>query len=300
MGNIVEADYRVVQERSLPVIASEIREIEGNVCRVALDGAVRIGRKLKEAKDLAGHGEWEKWCSDNLGYNLRTAQRFMEISEEYGSENSPYAKATMLSDLSISKALALLQVPEEEIESFVQNHEIEEMTVKELQEEIKELKARLSVAAAEAEMLRTSGADPEKIADLTSRLEKQKEKNKKLQDDIKVEKERTAQAVEEAKKNEREAAKIEAEQQAADRIRGAEEKSIALTEEIHRLERRIENASDEAILYFKLKVDQLQENFAECRSMALSSGSPDKLISALRSITEAFLSELIITEEAHD
>ena len=45
MSNIVEADYRVVQGRTLPVIASEILFIESQVARTALEGAIQIGLK---------------------------------------------------------------------------------------------------------------------------------------------------------------------------------------------------------------------------------------------------------------
>ena len=66
MSNIVEADYRVVPERTLPVIASEILYIESQVAKTALDGAIQIGNKLKEAKEKVDHGQWENWCSENL------------------------------------------------------------------------------------------------------------------------------------------------------------------------------------------------------------------------------------------
>ena len=59
MSNIVEADFKIVQERTLPVIAGEILQIEENVGRVALDGAIRIGERLKEAKEKVEHGQWE-------------------------------------------------------------------------------------------------------------------------------------------------------------------------------------------------------------------------------------------------
>ena len=69
MSNIVEADYRVVPERTLPVIASEILYIESQVAKTALDGAIQIGNKLKEAKGKVDHGQWEDWCNENLNYS---------------------------------------------------------------------------------------------------------------------------------------------------------------------------------------------------------------------------------------
>ena len=80
MNNIVEAEYKVMQERTLSVIASEILLIEENVGRVALDGAIRIGEKLKEAKEKVEHGQWETWCKENLDYSKSKAEKLMKIA----------------------------------------------------------------------------------------------------------------------------------------------------------------------------------------------------------------------------
>ena len=142
MSNIVEAKYRVVHERSLPVIASEILYIESQVAKTALEGAIQIGMKLKEAKEKVEHGHWEEWCSENLNYSKSKTEKLMKIAAEYGDENSPYAKTYMCTDLSISKALKLLQVPENEVEKFAEENKVQDMTVKELEEEIKALKKK--------------------------------------------------------------------------------------------------------------------------------------------------------------
>lgn len=140
MSNIVEVEYKVVQERTLPVIASEIIQIEENACRVALDSAIRIGEKLCEAKEIAGHGDWAKWCEENLNYSQRKAERFMKIYSEYGDENSLYLKSTTLSNLSISKALSLLDLPKEDVEKFAEKHDVGELSTRQLEEEIRKLK----------------------------------------------------------------------------------------------------------------------------------------------------------------
>lgn len=141
MNEIVNAEYRVVQERTLPVIVSEILTIEKNVCSVALDGAIQIGQRLHEAKAQVEHGEWENWCKQNLNYSHSQATRFMKLATEYGDENSPYSKIATSQDFSISKALELLKVPEEEVEDFAKSNDIESDTVKELREKIKLLTA---------------------------------------------------------------------------------------------------------------------------------------------------------------
>ena len=171
MSNIVAADYRVVPERTLPVIASEILYIESQVAKTALDGAIQIGIKLKEAKEKVDHGQWEDWCSENLNYSKSKAEKMMKIATEYGDENSPYAKTYMCTDLSISKALRLLQVPESEVESFAEKNDIQDMTVKELEDKIKALKQEKEDQSVEME---------KEILELQERMEKKNDEAERL------------------------------------------------------------------------------------------------------------------------
>lgn len=204
MNEIVNADYMIVQERTLSVIVSEILTIENNVYKVALDGAVQIGQRLQEAKAQVGHGEWENWCRENLNYSHEQATRFMKIATEYGDENSPYSKVATSQHFSISKALELLKVPEEQVETFVEEHDIEEISVRELREEIKKLKSEKqdlqtekeaayeTAAKAEAELTTTRNAkikashQAEEYAkaceELRSQLEAEKNKSPDMSD----------------------------------------------------------------------------------------------------------------------
>ena len=145
MSEIIESTGREVAERTPEVIAVEIRTIEENIYKTAVTGAIEIGFRLQEIKDALPHGEWYNFISKNLGYSERQAQNFMKIASEYGAENSPYfdalSKTHTCADLSISKALRLLQVPENEVENFVEKHDVSQMKVKELEEEIKKLKS---------------------------------------------------------------------------------------------------------------------------------------------------------------
>lgn len=166
MNEIVNADYMIVQERTLSVIVSEILTIENNVYKVALDGAVQIGQRLQEAKAQVGHGEWENWCRENLNYSHEQATRFMKIATEYGDENSPYSKVATSQHFSISKALELLKVPEEQVETFVEEHDIEEISVRELREEIKKLKSEKQDLQTEKEAAYETAAKAE--AELTT------------------------------------------------------------------------------------------------------------------------------------
>lgn len=263
MSNIIEAEYKVIQERTLPVIASEILQIEENVGRVALDGAIRIGEKLKEAKEQVEHGQWESWCQDNLNYSKSKTEKLMKIAAEYGNENSVYAKTYTCTDLSISKALRLLQVPEDEVESFAENNNVSEMTVKELEAEIKALKEE----KADAEALKKESIRmKQELDDLKAAGAKQKEKNKKLSDDLKAEKEGKEEEVRKALDKEKERLQQEAEAAAEKQLQQAWKENEQLSREIDQLSRKIENSSNENTLTFKLRVDQLQEVFEECKS----------------------------------
>ena len=110
MSNIVEADYKVVIDDDLPTLVARIKTAEATVYRVTLAGVIEIGKCLEAAKEKVKHGEWEEWCTENLGYSQRQAQRFMKIADTYGNENSIFGKSDTLSDLSISKAYSLLSI----------------------------------------------------------------------------------------------------------------------------------------------------------------------------------------------
>ena len=310
MSNIVEADYRVVQERTLPVIASEILFIESQVARTALEGAIQIGLKLKEAKEQVEHGQWENWCHENLNYSKSKTEKLMRIASEYGDENSIYAKTYTCTDLSISKALSLLQVPEEEVKNFSENNDVESMTVKELNDKIKALESEKEMRAVEVNVLteeyekrltaadeelehikneltelQDSTADPDALADLEAKLEKAKEKEKKLKEEMKQEKASRDLQIQQAVEEKADQMRKEAEQAAAGRLSEAESLNTELAEKLDHLEKKLESRTDESLLLFKLKSDQLQEVFRECLHAADEAGNP-KLKQALKGLMQ--------------
>ena len=316
MSNIVEADYRVVPERTLPVIASEILYIESQVAKTALDGAIQIGIKLKEAKEKVDHGQWEDWCSENLNYSKSKAEKMMKIATEYWDENSPYAKTYMCTDLSISKALRLLQVPESEVESFAEKNDIQDMTVKELEDKIKalkqekedqsvemekeilELQERMEKKndeaerlAGELESMKSQTADPEEIIKLEEKLHKAKERENDLKEKLKAEKEARDQEIQKALEKEGDKLKAEAETAAAKHIESTQRENEEMTQRVKELEAKIDNVSNESLMLFKLKVDQLQKIYQECQDAATDTPDPGKTKAALVQIMEALIGQ---------
>lgn len=130
------------KERTPAIIGAEIRMFVDAGRRVTLLCGIEIGRRLCEAKDMLQHGEWLPWLERETDMTDRTAQRYMRAFNEYGAAQQsffgPVTNATTLSDLSISKALALLSVPESEREQFAADVDAEHLSARELEKAIRE------------------------------------------------------------------------------------------------------------------------------------------------------------------
>lgn len=332
MNNVIEADFQVVEERTPETIRAEIKTIEAQVYKTTLDGVVQIGSRLRELKDMMDHGKWLPWCEENLGYSKRQAQKYMELSEEYGKENSPYSNAQTCAHLSISKAYSLLALPEEEVESFAENHDVENLTVKELEAEIKDWKqknedlkkekenvqAEMETARKERETLlrqiddgevrrlelveeieelKERKADPEEIEKLRKKLDKEKETVKDLKDQLKQGDENRQRLIDDALAKQKDRMKKEAEEAQAQKVKEAEELRRAAERQTEALKKKLEQAGNEEVLRFKLKADQLQEDFKamEIDIQAMKdkdTGQADKLKAALKTIMETLIGRL--------
>uniref|UniRef100_UPI002627EF93 DUF3102 domain-containing protein n=1 Tax=uncultured Flavonifractor sp. TaxID=1193534 RepID=UPI002627EF93 len=129
------------QVRSIEVITGEILDLKQKGGQVILD----IGRCLIEAKSLLNHGEWLPWLNEQVEFSERTAQKFMRLAREWSNPST-------LADLGASKALMLLALPESERDSFVQDHNVIDMSARQLEQAIKERdEARAAAQRAEAD-----------------------------------------------------------------------------------------------------------------------------------------------------
>lgn len=298
MSDSIEARYQIVQERTLPVIVSEIHQIERTVYGVAMDGAVQIGEKLKEARAQVPPGEWVQWLDQNLNYSKSQAYNFIQIAEKYGNENSPYFSFQTSGNLSISKALELLRLPEEDVESFAESHDIENETVKSLRQEIASLKEEKQQAEHKADVLdqnidkamsdiadlqkqlqetvsETAFAEMQEAAqqkqeDLTKELNDAKAKLDKAKEDLKKAKAKNkvleAAKDEEVQRGIRDAlpdlekkAREEGAADAAATLAKNAEDIERLQAEVDRLEADKAKLSDTSLVRFKIYCNQLQE-----------------------------------------
>ena len=141
-------------ERDIETITGEILEAK----RAGGEAILTIGRCLIEAKEQLPHGEWLPWLNERVEFSERQARRFMQLYRE--CSNRP-----ALADLGATKALALLALPPEEREQFVAEHNVVDMTSRQLQQAIRERDEARAAAehaqadAAAAEQARAKMAD---------------------------------------------------------------------------------------------------------------------------------------------
>ena len=147
----------IVVTRTSALIAAEINSIKNQTRMMLLLNSIEIGRRLAEAKSLIPHGEWGKWLETNVNYSQSTANNLMRIFEEYGADQLTIfgadVKSQALGNLSYTQAVALLGVPQDEREDFIKDHDVANMSTRELQQAIKErdeARRQLEIAQKEA------------------------------------------------------------------------------------------------------------------------------------------------------
>lgn len=113
--------------RSLVEIEADILAQKRTIGR----SIVIIGQDLIEAKNKLDHGLWGTWLADRVNFSQSTAENYMKIAEQVDSDSA-------LLNLPYTKVLALLAVPAEEREDFAADNHIEDKSVAEIKQLIKE------------------------------------------------------------------------------------------------------------------------------------------------------------------
>ena len=288
--------------RDIETITGEILEAK----RAGGEAILTIGRCLIEAKEKLHHGEWLPWLNERVEFSERQARRFMQLYRE--CSNRP-----ALADLGATKALALLALPADERERFVEEHNVVDMTSRQLQQAIKERdEARVAAEhaqadAAAAEQARAKMADDMRL--LNARLEGSREDRDQAMRD-------RDQAMQEAGRLEKELAELKARpvdvavetvvdqaaidkaraeavagmQDKLDRAKAAKEKAeekrkaaegalAAAQEQLERLrreEKRSELSSDKDLAQFELLFGQAQETVNKMHGILLKVKSRDE------------------------
>lgn len=158
--------------RTIEEISASIRAHAASMCM----SYIAIGRDLIEAKGKLSHGEWLPWLQD-MGFSSSAASNYMRLAREIPPDS-------MIGALPVSKALALLQLPAGERETFAQANNIEDQSAEEIKRLIRERdEARQALEQANDKAQRDINAMDRDIVQKNSRiallenaLEKEKQK----------------------------------------------------------------------------------------------------------------------------
>lgn len=153
-GRMISAHTRD-KPRTPEMIGAEIRMYVDAGRRVMTLCAIEIGRRLVEAKGMLNHGEWLPWLKKETDFSERSAQLYMQVFNKASAAQlsifGPEAKAQTFADLPISKTLALLSLPESEQERFMEEVDVESLSVRKLEALVKERTEELNARKEEAE-----------------------------------------------------------------------------------------------------------------------------------------------------
>ena len=183
--------YEAVEviSRPLETVKQEILSLTRQAQVNSVHYICEIGKRLLEAKEQVGHGEWGNWLNNEVNYSQSTAENFMKIYKEYGNNQlslfSDMQNSQTLGKLEFSKLLLLTSVPAEDREEIAKEVDAENISVRELQERLKERTAEL-----EEERNRSRESSDrilklrETISDREKKIEKLKNNISELEKDI--------------------------------------------------------------------------------------------------------------------
>lgn len=317
-------------QRTPDIIGAEIRGLTQQAKTMTLWFGIEIGRRLTEAKEMLEHGQWLPYLKEQTEFSRSSAGRLMTLYKEYGAAQTSLFGAESnyptLNNLSISNALRLLAVPEDEREEFAAEHDVEHMSARELDELIKQ-RDEAEQRAARAEEQVQQAADGAAKADeqyqkakqelhlLREKLENaeaqkaaaEKElselRERPVEVAVEVDEKAVAEAVTAARakndaewaekmakvKNELSEAGLKAEKLKA-KIKKAEEKAAASAAELEKL-KKSQTLSDPNTAVFKQIFEQVQEDFNKLHGSLLKvrASDPDtaeKLTAAVRALVD--------------
>lgn len=173
--------------RTPEIVAAEINSIKFQTRNVLLFNSIEIGKRLTEAKEMMEHGQFGKWLAEAVDYSQSTANNLMKIYEQYGADQGALfgdnSKSQTFGNLSYSQAVALLGIPAEEREQFIEDNNAAELSIRELKTKIKEYEEKNKQLDAANKNLNnilqgtqeSFNKELVKTENLTAQLEEQKE-----------------------------------------------------------------------------------------------------------------------------
>lgn len=340
--NAIDVVYQTnvaIENKSMEQLAGEINtgyHQAENLARMSYLFLAEVGQKLIEVKGRLKHGHFENWCENNLEFSKSKAEKCMKLAKRMNDENSLFSKTETFTDIEISTVWALLAAPEEVAAEVIETHDVTDMTVRELKEEISRLKNEKAIvennnddirkelaraqnklaeavteedysrmqneyveaqAELEKELREAKAGAEEEIEKLNQKLQKAKEdlkKQKEKQKELETSKEEEIKkGIEEALPEIEKKAREEGAADAAATLAQNTEEIMRLTEEVEKLEAEKAKLSNNALMEFKLYVDQLQDIYYKINDIITEQNLHDedlgaKMQTALQKIVEGW------------
>lgn len=157
----------IITVRDVDTITAEIKTIEKNLMQAVIYSYIEIGRRLTEAKEIVGHGNWGKYLEESVRYSQQWATNLMNLYKEYGNPQESlfesFTNSQSFGNIDVTKHILLLAVPAEERSEFAEVHNAEHSSVRELKEAIRERDANLQAASEQAVRAEKAEAEVEKL-----------------------------------------------------------------------------------------------------------------------------------------
>lgn len=257
-----------IMVRTPEVIAVEINNIKEQTKKMVLFNSIEIGRRLVEAKAMIGHGDWGNWLEKTVDYSQRTANNLMKIFEEYGSNQivlfGDNAKSQAFANLSYTQAVALLGIPQDEREQFIEENDIEDMSTRELQKAIKERDEAIEEKEKLSTKLKNTEEYAKEIAEERDKLSKSHEELKKENEKQSEEAERLRKELDEAK----ETGDDEEIEKLKNSLKKAEEELEDSTKKIKELDKQLKEKPIEVPATVEKIPNEVERELSELRKKA--------------------------------
>jgi len=313
MNEIIDVEYKELgplEDKSTETLTIETNNLWQQMETIGAVGmmlAAQAGQRLNIIRNRIPHGQWEEWCRDNLKFSYRKAARLMNLATKIEDENSLFSNLPTLADIEISKVYELLAAPEEAAKEVIENNNIEDITVRELREELQKSKEALKSRDYDIEALqetirklnveKNNAADPAELEELKLKLLKAEDKLKKAKEAQKKAAEDAQKKAEEELSKSIEAAKEEARKEVSDNMDSLKTELEAALEENKKLSQALDNSNNKELAVFKVKSDQLQSDFNSCLESITAlrqqdSELADKANQALKKVLNVLLDKL--------
>lgn len=223
------------KEMTAEQLGGEIRLLTAQARRMALSYGIQIGYRLKLAHEKVGPHGWAEWLARETEFSPAAASRFQKLYEGYGKDQGSLFGVEnnfpTLEKISVSNALRLLAVPEEEREEVAAELDAEHISARELE---KALAERDEARKAKKEAEELAGRISDERTELLGALNQAETEKAKLTQRVKelesrpvdVAVERDEKAIQEAADAARKAAEDAAKAE-ADKLRAKLEKAQA-------------------------------------------------------------------------